>query len=80
MKVMAAPLHTLAKEYCGSRSRASPFAKGSPGYCYPRRAKCYIIASSRCADPTQSLATHLHGLLEVSLDWILLNFVFPALL
>ena len=61
---------TSREEYCGPPEPSLTLAKGSPGSCYPRRAKCYIIASSRCADPMQSFSTRLHGLLEVSLDWI----------
>ena len=38
-----------------------------------------VIDAIFSRDPPQSLSTCLHGLLEVSLDWISLTVVFPAL-
>ena len=72
----AAPLHTLAEEYCGVPEPSLTLAKGLPGAVRLGRARdTSCFSSARC--PTKVLSTRLHDLLEVSLDWILLKFEFP---
>ena len=78
----AALLHTLA-QLPGVEPHATLVA--SPGSCCASTstdllgAKRMMSSLKRCTDPTQSSSTRLHGLLQVSLDWILLTCVFPAL-
>ena len=78
----AAPLHTLA-QLPGVEPHATSVA--SPGSCCASTSLDLLGArlTSSCnqasQNPTQSFSTPLYGLLEVSLGWILLTFLLPAL-
>ena len=75
----------VAHTCSAARSRASRHLVASPGSCCASTnliwlgAKRMMSSLKRYTNPRQSLSTRPHGPLEVSLDWILLTCVFPAL-